>query len=290
MSQLEIGFVTKSDRYFYDGLVALLASLKTWHPSSPITVVDCGLTDTQAQKVRKCPNVSLIGHGGMGFNIPLSMQHYYTPAIYGFFSIHDDLYPLTVHIDADAVVLASLNELVLLAQSSDVGISAVPDYPNLNLQYQLGDINGAYAALKSVVNEPQLDSISFNGGVFALRSEYYYEHMRPWVDRLIPHHELFWGNDMAIMNFAAYAANRTLPFNILPHSFNTRASYRRASELQFNRIVEWKSGLPILEGPFGRINILHFVGKNKPWNPIACSNDSLFTWQHYRDLGAHLFE
>ena len=279
------GFVTKADARFFDGLLALLASIQVWHPDQPITVVDCGLSAAQMHALAGFARVSVICGTGAGFKIPRSMQHYYTPAVYGFFSAHEQLYPVTIHVDADAVVLGPLDRLAAIAARSEPGICAVPDYPHLTLAYQLGDLPGAHASLLGAVPEVRLDSMSFNGGVFAIRAQYYNAHMRPFIDRLLPYHELFWGNDMAVLNFAAYGANPRHPFIDAGNAYNTRHHYRRASHLAPNRIAGLHpNGMPRLEGPFGPVHILHFVGQDKPWYAEPTPSDSLTVWQTYRQL------
>lgn len=287
----EVGFITKSDSHFFDGLLALLASLRVWHSGYETTVVDSGLTASQRRTLARCPGVRVCEGRLSDFHIPPSMQHYYTPAIYGFFSVHDDLYPISIHIDADAVVLAPLDELLQTVLTADPGLCAVPDYPKLTLAYQLGDLEGAAKALESVVPDVDMASLSFNGGVFAVRAEYYQLHLRDTVMQLLPLHELFWGNDMAILNFAAYAANRRTPFLALDHVFNCRHHYRRAPHLKPSRwIGSGPNGLPVLEGPFGPIRILHFVGRAKPWKSSSETCASVKAWRAYRDLAARWYE
>lgn len=286
---LDFGFITKSDKNFYEGLIALLASLRAWHPGREVVVVDCGLLPEQLRAVARYPAVRVIPARG-GFEIPERMRHYYTPAVYGFFSAHIAMRPIAIHIDADAVVLGDLTDLAASTVGGEVGISAVPDYPNLDLTFQIGDVDGATDALRTVVGDLDLGSISFNGGVFAVREDYYREHMLPWVHRLIPHHRLFWGNDMAIMNFAACAANRRQPFNVMPHIYNTRAFYRRASDLAPNRLRRGRDVPPQLDGPFGRVRILHFVGRGKPWMHPGPQDDSSEAWWYFRRLGRDWFE
>lgn len=281
----QTGVVTKADAQFFDGLQALLASLRVWHPAWPVTVVDCGLTLPQRAAILRHEGVELVAAVDRGFVIPEVMRHYYTSAVYGFFSVHDRLYPVTVHLDADAVVLGKLEDLAAAAAGADPGISGVPDYPELTLAYQLGELAGARDALDGAVPGADLDSRTFNGGVFAVDARYYEQRMRPFVDRLLPHHELFWGNDMAIMNFAAYAANRSRPYIDPGHIYNTRHSYRRAPSLAANRITGWdQRGLPKLAGPFGSVRVLHFVGKDKPWAAAAPDSESVACWRVYREL------
>jgi len=281
----QVGVVTKADALFFDGLQALLASLEVWHPEWPVTVVDCGMTSGQRQAVMRHERVELVAAIDWGFVIPEVMRHYYTSAIYGFFSVHDRLYPVTVHLDADAVVLGRLDDLAAAVPGADPGICGVPDYPELTLAYQLGGLAGAREALAAAVPDADLGSRSFNGGVFAIDARYYEERMRPFVELLLPHHESFWGNDMAIMNFAAYAANRSRPYLDPGHPYNTRHYYRRAPELVSNRIKGWdQRGLPSLDGPFGPVRVLHFVGKNKPWAAAVPETDSTRCWRVYREL------
>ncbi|MEQ6474960.1 hypothetical protein [Comamonas sp. wu1-DMT] len=81
----QTGVVTKADAQFFDGINALLASLRVWHPAWPITVVDCGLTLPQRAAILRHEGVKLVAAVDRGFVIPEVMRHYYTSAVYGFF-------------------------------------------------------------------------------------------------------------------------------------------------------------------------------------------------------------
>src|SRR5262245_10950730 len=172
---VKTGFIVKADGRFYEGLAALLASLNQWHPGVPILTIDCGLNSDQLDRVKHCGITEVISPSLSNFSVAEEMLDYYSPAIYGLLTCLDRLFPLSIHIDADAVVLGSLDHLMAAGRP---GIAAVPDFPYLNLEFQIGNKPEAYQRVALVLPDVDLQSISFNGGVFALEREYFDSLMR----------------------------------------------------------------------------------------------------------------
>lgn len=285
---MEIGFIVKSDRYFYEGLAALLSSLNQWYPDIPTLTIDCGLTPEQLDRVWSSGLTKIILPSLETFSVASEMSHYYTPAIYGLIACRDQLFSHSIHIDADAVVLGPLDDLMQQPTPGLPGISAVPDYPHLNLEFQIGNKPGIYERVAAVIPNVNLQSLTFNGGVFALQRDYFNSLMKEPIERLMDLHDKLWGNEMAMMNLAAFAAKPDFPFRILDQSYNTRPRYRRAPDLPSNRLTAGSCGQingvepPKLLGPFGVVKILHFVGHTKPWHANANKDDSLLAWEFYR--------
>jgi lipopolysaccharide biosynthesis glycosyltransferase len=283
--QNHAGVVTKADGNFYEGLAALLGSLHYWYPAMPVLIVDCGMTREQTTRLQKAGYGLLFASGLESYRLAPEKRDMYTVAIYGFFASVECLFPVTVHLDADIVVMEPIDELFDLDRIP--GIAAVPDYPPLELGAQIGTGQGVMEEVSSMVPRLKLDSLSFNGGIFAIRSEYYQLRLKPIVERLLCLHDRLWGNDMAVLNLAAFAACPEQPFKSLDGTYNTRPRYRRAPKLPANRIVGYHDdGSPILKGPFGTSRILHYVGPMKPWSADVPQDDSLVAWRFYRDIAS----
>lgn len=284
MSQ-SIGFLTKADELFYEGLAALLGSLNIWYPGYEVIVLDCGLKPWQRAAVSKLSGVSVANVDTAKYRVADAYTHYYSSAIYGFFHADSMLFEHSIHVDADAVVTARIDDLMARLSDHAPGLVAVPDHPALDLSFQIGTDEATKAEIMDIIPNLKTNSITFNGGVFAIDRKYYLENMRIHIDNLYPYHDRLFGNDMAMMNLAAFAANPERPFIRAKHAYNTRQTYRRAPKLCANKIVEHRCDHhPVLQGPFGKVRILHFVGRSKPWHQSPVRDDALFVWRHYREL------
>lgn len=284
------GFFVKSDSLFFEGIAALLASIRFWHFDAPVRIVDCGLTKSQRCKLEEAGFHDIITPDLSQFSVAPEMDRHYTKAVYAMLACTDKLFDITVHIDADAVLLQPVSELLTQPDPTGTGLAAVPDYPPLGLDFQIGDNPGVRREVQAMVPDLRPNSISFNAGVFALTRAYFFERMNEMISRLLPLHDRLWGNEMAILNLAAFAASPSCPFKILHHTYNHRPHYRRAPELPPNVIEAYgSSGEPILMGHFGRIYILHFVGRDKPWHSHYDVNPSHAVWRFYRLLAARRY-
>jgi lipopolysaccharide biosynthesis glycosyltransferase len=268
--------VTKSDRNFFSGLVALIESLKIYEPKTPVIVLDCGLDESQLKYCIR--NNCEIYKGNIdNFNIP-EIKNCYTKAIYGFLGFRCNRFPLIVHLDADAVVLGSLETLV--AQAWEHGFAAVPDYPPLTLEDQVKN-DAAKQYIQSLIPDIDFSTKAFNAGVFALRNDYYEDKMRPMIDKLIPIHEKLWGNDQAILNLSAYFVNPKESFRDVGYAFNTRPTYSRSPSTEPLK-VNFKDNNVLIYGIAGRAKILHFIGKIKPWQEDYDSSIGGFrVWEYF---------
>lgn len=273
--------VTKSDAHFFAGLRALLNSLAVFVPEAPVTVLDCGMTDDQVSLCRRL-GVRLQRVNLSQYRIERAAdQGKFTPAIYALLEAELGDCAVTVHVDADAVVLGPLTELVQAAARS--GLAAVPDHPALDLKRQIGE-EGALREVLSLLPALRLSSVAFNAGVVALRRGYFADALRPIVQRLLPLHTRLWGNDQALLNLAAFQANPKHPFEDAGTRFNARPRYSRAPEEEPLRKVDGRAG-PGLIGFGGTVRILHFVGRPKPWEDHYPRDDPAWqVWNHYYEL------
>jgi hypothetical protein len=279
------GFLVKADQYFYEGLAALLASIRRWHPEDPIRILDCGLTPGQRNALAKAGFDDVVTPDLSRFRVVSGSDHY-TPAVFAVLAQPSALFPLSIHIDADAVLLRKLPSYVHDVMRGPVGLAAVTDYPPLGLDFQIGyDASTRLEALRLIPNIA-MDSVGFNGGFYLMTKDYFVDRLQGIIKRLLPLHDRLWGNEMAILNLAAYAASPDQPFVHLDHTLNHRPSYRRAPQLRpiCSAQKRW-DGYPELVGHFGTITLLHFVGRTKPWQSAECTPARL-AWQFYRDAAA----
>jgi lipopolysaccharide biosynthesis glycosyltransferase len=281
----EYEIVTKADCHFFPGLRALLQSLRVHARGIQITVLDCGLTRTQRNHC-KSSGATVSPVDLSSFRVERwEDQGKFTPAIYAFFQAR--LYPfrVTVHLDADTVVLGPLDELVSAAYAH--GLAAAPDFPGLPLSHQIG-AEGALDRVRDLLPHLSDSRTAFNAGVFAIRGDYYRDCMAATVRSLMPLHTRLWGNDQALLNLAAFAANPMLPFCDVGLRFNRRPRYRRAPSAAALEYVDDSDG-PALHAAGERVHVLHFVGRPKPWQmeyPQPCTAHRV--WKHFfaQSIGA----
>lgn len=270
--------ITKSDKNFFPGLRALIESLVVNAPNIKRTVIDCGLTHDQLDycKKRDCHiQASKVDN----FKIQECMKHYYTNSIYGFITADLPLNKIVVHLDADTILLKNLNELVSAA--AEHGFAAVSDYPPLHLEDQVKNPE-CISYIKKFIPDLNLSACAFNAGVFATNSIYFLNNMKPTIESLIPIHNQLWSNDQALLNLAAFKANPSEPFRDVGYKFNSRPYYRRSPEIPPLEIYYRGGGYPGAVGITGEVNILHFIGKSKPWHSdYDASLVGLKIWQFY---------
>lgn len=289
MNPGHLGFLVKADEHFYEGLAALLASIRHWHPHDPVRILDCGLTTRQRAALELAGFTDIFAPDLTGFSVVSGSEDYYTPAVFAVLAQPSALFPLTIHVDADAVLLQTLQPSIDDVMHDSVGLAAVTDYPPLGLDFQIGEDPIAHAEVLRAIPNLDLASIGFNGGFYILSKQYFIDRLQTMVLRLLPLHNRLWGNEMAILNLAAYAASPDRPFFKLAHTFNHRPSYRRAPELaQISNVDDGEGAYPQLLGHFGRVALLHFVGRIKPWKS-AEQTPAFRAWRFYRHMAATTF-
>jgi lipopolysaccharide biosynthesis glycosyltransferase len=287
---MKTGIVVKSDAGFYDGMAALLASIRFWHTEQEVRILDCGLTSLQRTKLEAACFTSISIPDLSRFTVAPEMRSYYTPAIYALLASPEILFDRTLHLDADCLVLQPITELLSYDILNSPGIAAATDYPPLGLDFQIGGKPHVVDEIRSILPNLKLNSTSFNGGVFLVRRDYFFESLADTVERLKPFHDRLWGNEMAILNLAAFAASPERPFRILDPTFNHRPVYSRAPDLPSVILQGWDGQAPVLSGYFGIVRILHFVGRKKPWREFDRKSISHQAWRFYREMAASRYD
>lgn len=281
----DVEIITKADKKFFKGLKALIESLHVYAPAIKKSVIDCGLTD---QQISYCLEMNCCIQKGKisQYQIQDSMKHYYTQAIYGFINAKFKRNKIIIHIDADAILLGTLDSLINDARQH--GLAAVPDYPNLTLEDQIKN-ELCLPSIRAVIPNLNLKSVSFNAGVFAIKSEYYLDEMLPIIKKLKPVHHQLWSNDQALLNLSAFKANPHEPFRNAGYKFNTRPRYTRSPTTPHLKLLKTSSGLKA-EGIDGLAHILHYVSQPKPWESEydkTCAG--YLIWNYYYNLGRKVF-
>ena len=257
---IRYGFVTKSDANYFPGLRNLVESLHRTNPGIPITVFNCGLQESQVDKLKD--KVETI--------VDLNIENYkikdidigrFTPSIYAAMFLEKVEYDIIFHLDADLVVLANL--LSIFDRCKNNNFMGVSDYPPLSLLDQVEDENlvnyiaHAYPGMK-------WESTSFNGGVFCVKKTFYVEKMLPRIREFSQYHMQFKTNDQALLNLA-YASRGEGDFPDLGILYNFRPNFSRAPHIKLSKTSRTED--EIIVGEFKRkpIKILHFIRENKPW-------------------------
>jgi lipopolysaccharide biosynthesis glycosyltransferase len=270
----DYGIITKADKHFFPGVKALLKSLAVHAPKIPVTVLDCGMTEEQHSFCLKIANsVQKVDLSEFTINQPK-----YTTSVYSFFVADLNHYRITLHLDADTIVLGNLDDIFIAAEQH--GLAATTDYPPLSLNSQIQNEDVFQKTCKII---PDLDrnSIAFNAGVFAVSYDYWQTKMVDKISDLLPLHPEFWGNDQAILNLAAFAVNPSEPFRNVGLKFNSRPFYRRSPSTLPPQLCENDTGF-ILKGIDGPIHVLHFIGQPKPWQEdYSHSCNCLKVWNYF---------
>lgn len=284
----DLGFLVKSDAFFFEGLKVTLASLRFWHPEIPVRVLDCGLTEEQNNLLINVGYKDIVKLDLSNFQLFEEGKHLYSNAVFAILMSFEYLFEKTFHIDVDAIICKPINEI--LFSEEELWLKAVPDYPYLTQSHQIGSQNGIVHKVKEIIPYLDMNAITFNAGIFYLNKHYFQDKMYNAMHKLIPLHNQLWGNEMAILNLAAYYANPAVPFQKLHHVYNHRPYYRRAQEIPRNSITGvGKRGQPMLTGHFGEVSILHFIGEAKPWGDFDKTDPSFQTWNFYSAEAEKIF-
>lgn len=306
----DVCIYTRSDKNYFPGLVALLNSLSRLEIDYPVYLVDTGLTKRQREFVKNIAKIKIIRPDVAQYRLDDSKKARYNNTVFSGLEIPFPEHEVIIHLDADAVVLDSLDPLVEAAVEH--GFAATGEIPPNNMKTHFwGMPPETGRALKSVTLEEQKiaykditekygylddDSITFNSGIWAARRDYYQEEIRPVLDYIKKFHREIWGLEQAMLNIATYYANPVEPFREVGSRFNSRAEYsyfnqhfgssgyRIASPrllTDLKEAAEEKSLPVILNGVGGKIAVIHYVWKPKPWEEESNLSN---VWEFYANL------
>lgn len=306
----DVCIYTRSDSNYFPGLIALLNSLNRLKIDYPIYLVDTGLSEPQRNLVKNISNIKTIRPDVSNYKLDDSKKSRYNNTVFAGLEIPFPGHDVIVHLDADAVVLDSLEPLIEAA--TEHGFAATGEIPPNNMKTHFWGMPPATGrALKNTTYEDQKkayvsitgkygclddDSITFNSGIWATRRDYYQEKIRPILDYIKNFHREIWGLEQAMLNIAAYYANPIEPFREVGSRFNSRAEYTYFNQhfsssgyriapprllTDLDKAIKEDSLPIVLNGVGGRIAILHYVWKPKPWEKQSHLSN---LWEFYANL------
>lgn len=302
---------TRSDSKYFPGLIGLLNSLNRQGVFYPVYLVDTGLTSGQLTFLKDIyNNISIIRPEIRHYSLDESKKGRYNNTVFAGLEIPFPDHEIIIHLDADAIVLDSLDPIIEAA--IDHGFAATGEIPPNNMKTHFwGMPQETGRALQNTTREEQQkaydditrnfgemdgESITFNSGIWATRADYYRNKIRPVLDFIKKYHREIWGLEQAMLNIATYYANPLEPFREVGSRFNSRAEYsyfnqnfgtsgyRIASPRLLTDLEDAQSdsNLPvILNGVGGHIAIIHFVWKPKPWEEKSTLSE---VWEFYANL------
>lgn len=307
---LDVCIYTRSDSKYFPGLVALLNSLKRNGVSYPVYLVDTGLTQKQIEFIKELADIKIIRPEIANYELDKSKIARYNNTVFAGLEIPFPNHDIIIHLDADAIVLDSLDPLIEAAMEH--GFAATGEIPPNNMKTHFwgmppetgralqsttrAEQEIAYKKITDKYGPLEDDCITFNSGIWATRNDYYANNIRPVLDFIKGFHKEIWGLEQAMLNIAAYYSNPVEPFREVGSRFNSRSEYsyfnqnfgtsgyRIAAPRLLTDLEEAKndSSLPIvLNGVGGRLAIIHFVWKPKPWESVSTLSN---IWEFFADL------
>src|SRR5438046_1284235 len=112
------GIVTKADSAHFEGLVALLASIRRHLDSAPVEVLDRCLSPAKILHVRAMgAKIRTVSVGGYEIRRAAD-QGKFSGAIYGLIEAEVPDWDITIALDADTIVLGDLTEIARAAKGS----------------------------------------------------------------------------------------------------------------------------------------------------------------------------
>jgi lipopolysaccharide biosynthesis glycosyltransferase len=288
---------TRCDGNFFAGLVALLNSLRVHEVDAPIYLIDSGLGDDQMSFLREHHEFKVFEADVSGYALDSSKTTRYTNAVFSGLEVELPHHEVIVHLDADAVLLGPVDELVHAARSH--GFAAAGEIPPSNMHTHfwgmpertgrgLRDISrgaqeNAYLEISSRFGPLEFESVTFNSGIWAASGDHYRDKMLPVLEVLKGYHKEIWGLEQAFLNIAAFYAKPDHPFYDIGYAYNSRSDYPYFNEhyaasgyrIAAPRLVSEEEPAPEnagrirMNGVGGELRIVHFVWRPKPWEASA---------------------
>ncbi len=255
----EFGFVTKGDRRFFPGLLALVGSLRR-RGDEPIFVFDAGLESHQAASLNRLGcEVRPMRDSHTARPSSLDGTHYNNSI---FALMHIPQLPLSrfVHLDADTVVFDEISDMIALLNDHD--FVGVPDHPPLTVQENVCDEGEDELIGELFEIRSELPAPGVNAGVFGATMSCF-EEMREVMQTAYESTLTLPRRDQSLLNIAK---SKVRPRSaMLDLRFNFRHVFRRDpsvtwSEVRFGRAV----AQPYFDGD--PIAIMHYIGPSKPWD------------------------
>jgi len=271
----EFGFVTKGDRRFFPGLLALVASLRR-RGDEPIFIFDTGLVPDQ-----------VVALEGVGCQVmPMQRRHRARPASLDGTHYNDSIFALMhiprlpldrfVHLDADTVVFDEIADMIdLLGDHDFVG---VPDHPPLTVHENV--CQDGEDQLIGQLFEPghDLTAPGVNAGVFGATMACFVT-MRDVMQGAYDSPLALPRRDQSLLNIATTVVQpRTAMMDV---RYNFRHQFRRDPHLTWTEVRTSDS----VEQPYFRgkpIAVMHYIGPSKPWDPdFDRQSDAYRLWHQF---------
>ena len=272
ISKNKIELITKADEAFFPGVIALFGSLitsKLIDKVSQFTLIDFGIPRKSVQSF-----LTLVKSSGISVShIPiLDIQHHprksesnwYSEAVYAL------LYPEVFNTgDGRDVVIAVDADILFVSEDAlDFNISnkrlyAAPDYPPLDLAFQI-NANRSPTSKLHVSKNLDLSKTAFNAGFIGATRETF-RNLQNICWKYSSEISSIYTNDQGILNLAVHISEEITP-HYLSQIYNWRPYFTRAPDVdQVELTTDKNNRIQIESSYFGRVKVVHFCGRQKPW-------------------------
>lgn len=274
----EFGFVTKGDKQFFPGLLALVGSLRR-RGSEPIFVFDSGLSPEQ---------VTMLLDVGCEVS-PMHLRHHARPASLDGTHYNDSIFALMhipdlpidrfIHLDADTVVFDEISEMVDLLDDHD--FVGVPDHPPLTVHENVCQDEEDDLIESLFGRRHDLAAPGVNAGVFGATMTCF-ARMREVMQVAYDSPLSLPRRDQSLLNIAKSVVRpQTAMMDV---RYNFRHWFRRAPHVTWTEIRTSRS----IEQPYFHgqpIAVMHYIGPSKPWDPGFDKESAAYRlWHQFRAI------
>ena len=274
------GIVTKADSAFYPGVMALIRSLHVTNPHIPVVVFDAGMSFREVRNIHATGAVTLPLTNRYEPRAATVQGTHYNASIFALMEFDQLPFDRIVHLDADIVVLGSLDTFD--SSLRDYDFLGVCDFPELTLADNIGDrAQQELACALFGIHEQELLAPAFNAGVFSI-SKSAYGRMRSLMEAVYESPLLLPLRDQTILNISLVAGGLRMAAP-LPVHYNFRHRFRRAANVRWDTI-EARHNLLIPRFCGKLVKILHFIGPDKPWHQSFTDHpEALRLWRQFSE-------